>query len=175
MELANNEPLIIDVPEKLSMLRRTTEASLTLFGAVVWMIALRPIVAIILWYLGWHLAYAHMIKLEGLFNAGYFAVLGGVALSIFVGLLLFSRYNAARFGAATRRRPRGAATLDELAAFFAMDPASLQELREAGAVVVYRTARDRIELKHGKAPRIKARHEPLGEPTAPWSPLRKLY
>lgn len=103
MKTDYSDGLIIDVPEKLSKLRRAAETSATVMAAIVWLVAVRPLLAIGLWYVGWHLAYTHMIRLQGFNNLGYFALLGMIALSLFSSMFLWSRYNAARFRGKTRR------------------------------------------------------------------------
>ena len=156
------EGLIIDVPWKLSRLQRTTDGSFTVIATVVWLVALRPLIAIVLWYVGWDLAYLHMVRLEGLNNRGYFALLGLLGLVILFVMFLWSRYNALRFGGLDRRKARACVTPAEMAAFFALPVEGLERAQNATALMVTRSARVEIGIACGDGSVIVGRHDPQG-------------
>lgn len=169
--------LVIDVPEQLSRVRRAEEAGLTAFAAVLWLVALRPVLLLLLWYLGWELAYTHMVRLEGWDNRGYFAALAGVFGGL--GLLLFawSRYNTLRFRRGERRRLQRDASEAELRARLGLSAEQLRRMRAERTLLVERPQRTEVVVTCADGARFGLHHDPLGPRPrrgAPATPLPRL-
>jgi poly-beta-1,6-N-acetyl-D-glucosamine biosynthesis protein PgaD len=158
----SDDGLIIDVPEQLSRVRRAAQAGMKGVAVVLWLVALRPILLLGIWYLGWQVAYTHMVKLQGWDNREYFALLGSTAAALSLALLAWNRYNARRFRAAERRRARRVASVEELATRFELPPAAIEQLRESRHVRVERPSRTEVVLSCEEGAVFVGRHDPLG-------------
>ncbi|MBN1960651.1 MAG: poly-beta-1,6-N-acetyl-D-glucosamine biosynthesis protein PgaD [Deltaproteobacteria bacterium] len=160
--MKETDGLIIDVPYKLSHLRRSTERLLTILATIVWLVALRPLLAIGLWYVGWDLAYLHMVELEGFNNLAYFALLGALGLTITLSLFSWSRYNSYRFGGLDRRKHRGHVADEEMAAFFCLSATAMPHLQQTANITVNRTERTHIKIICNNGISVSGYHEPSG-------------
>lgn len=154
--------LIVDVPDQLSWARRTADAGLTTFAMVLWFLALRPLFLLGIWYLGWQVAYTHMVKLEGWNNPGYFAALGAVVAGISALLFVWGRYNALRFRRVERRELQRASTEAEVAARFGLAPEQIEQVRRSRDLRIERPRRTAVVVVCEDGTRFDAHHDPLG-------------
>lgn len=99
------DTLIINRPEALKKTRRRIEFSLTTIGWVVWIFLCRPLLLVVLWYLGFRFFFRHMVDLGGL--AGL-QELKYLYLSVIILIVFFVRgwnfYNKVRYGKKKRRK-----------------------------------------------------------------------
>lgn len=158
----SSEGFIVDVPEQLSWARRTTDAGLTTFAMVLWFLALRPLFLLGIWYLGWQVAYTHMVKLEGWNNGGYFAALGAVVAGLSALFFAWSRYNALRFRRAERRSLQRVASEAELPARFGLSLEQIERVRNSRELRVERPRRTEVVVICADGARFAAHHDPLG-------------
>lgn len=157
-----SEGLIVDVPEQLSWARRTTDAGLTTFAMVLWFLALRPLFLLGIWYLGWQVAFTHMVKLEGWKNPGYFGALGAAVAGLSAALFAWSRYNALRFRRAERRKRQRAPSEEELPARFGLSLEQIERVRSTRDLRIERPQRTEVVVVCADGTRLAAHHDPLG-------------
>ena len=154
--------LIIDVPQELSRLRRAEDAGLTALAAVAWLMGLRPLLLLGLWYLGGQAVYTHMVTLEGWNNRGYFAMLGTIFAGLSVLVLTWNRYNAMRFRRTERRRLQPTRSQADLPASFSLSLEEIERVRESRHLLVERPERTQVVVTCADGARMVARHDPLG-------------
>jgi poly-beta-1,6-N-acetyl-D-glucosamine biosynthesis protein PgaD len=164
--------MVIDVPEQLSRVRRAEETGLTALAAVVWLVALRPVLLLALWYLGWEVAYTHMVKLEGWNNRGWFAMLGAAFAGLSALLFAWSRYNAVRFRRTDRRTSQRLAGDGDLLSRCRISSEQLARLRESRSLRIERAARTEVVVTCADGAPFSLYHDPLGPRPAgpaPWA------
>jgi biofilm PGA synthesis protein PgaD len=154
--------MIIEVPEQLSRVRRVQDAGLTAVAAILWLVALQPLLLLGLWYLAVHVFHTHMVKLEGWKNPDFFATLGIVAAGLTASLLAWSRYNALRFRRTERRTLQPAASEEALPARFALSPGEVARLRDSRRLQIDRPQRFEVVITLPDGFRLRAHHDPLG-------------
>jgi poly-beta-1,6-N-acetyl-D-glucosamine biosynthesis protein PgaD len=159
---SNTDGLIIDVPQELSRLRRAEETGLTVLAAVAWLTGLRPLLLLVLWYLGGQAAYTHMVKLEGWNNRGYFVMLGTIFAGLSALVLAWNRYNALRFRRAERRRLQPTRSEADLPASFSLSLEEIERIRQSRHLLVERPERTQVVVTCADGERMLARHDPLG-------------
>lgn len=158
------EGLIIDVPEQMTRERRAAETGLTALAALLWLVALRPVVLLGLWYLGSQVAYAHMVKLQGWDNRDSFLSLGTTAAGLCLLMLAWSRYNALRFRRRDRRTFQRSASDREIGAHFRLPEVAIAQLRVCRRVRVERPTRVELVVTVDGGLRWTGYHDPLGVP-----------
>jgi poly-beta-1,6-N-acetyl-D-glucosamine biosynthesis protein PgaD len=154
--------LVIDVPEQLSRARRAEDAGLTALAAVLWLVALRPVLLLALWYLGWEVAYTHMVRLEGWNNGSHFGLLAGSFAGLATLLYAWRQYNAWRFRGAERRTALRAVSEPELRARLGLSAEQLQHLRESRRARIDRPRRTEVVVTCADGAQFTLHHDPLG-------------
>ena len=130
MAKKDDNPLIINRPEKLNPVRRGVEWSLTSLGWIIWAVLSRPIFVVILWFIGFEIFYKHMIKLGGLHGlADELSVYLTVIVAIFVVIKGWNLYNRVRFVNKDRRQEVKAVTERDVEEFFKMSPENFHKLQ----------------------------------------------
>jgi poly-beta-1,6-N-acetyl-D-glucosamine biosynthesis protein PgaD len=162
--------LIIDVPHKMSAFRRGSDALLTVVATIIWMFAFRPLLLLVLWYVGFRVAHLHMIELQGIDNPRFFALLALMTIGTFGVQFLWSRYNAYRFRGLDRRRTMESVSTAEMAAHYAVPPEKLERLHDCRTFRMARLARDLVEIACSDGSLVVVRHDPLGVRPAPLGP-----
>jgi poly-beta-1,6-N-acetyl-D-glucosamine biosynthesis protein PgaD len=136
VDMKTGEGLIIDRPGLVSKLKRYSEWTYNLLAWAFWLFLLRPLLILLLWYLGVRIAYHQMVFLEGFDNPAFF---GFVAASIAVILAVafaWNRYNYFRFRGVDRRKPSGPCGPEELAKYYKMSVQAVESLQMAPYVEV---------------------------------------
>jgi poly-beta-1,6-N-acetyl-D-glucosamine biosynthesis protein PgaD len=154
--------LVIDVPEQLSRARRAEDAGLTALAAVLWLVALRPVLLLALWYLGFEVAYTHMVRLEGWDNRGWFGLLAALFFGHAALLFAWRTYNARRFGQAERRTAQRGPSDAELRARLGVSPEQLERLRASRSARIERPRRTEVVVTCAEGARFTLLHDPLG-------------
>ena len=157
------EHLIIEKPTLVSKTRHYTEWTLQIMGWILWMLFIRPLVILILWYVALRFFNYHMFKLEGISNPQYFGMGAGILVAIYVGILAWSRYNAYRFRGKDKRRSSGSATPEKMAEYYKVKPEDIIDLQNSRNVDIYFLDNDIIELTSEKTSKIRALYAPQNQ------------
>ncbi|OGV41718.1 MAG: poly-beta-1,6-N-acetyl-D-glucosamine biosynthesis protein PgaD [Lentisphaerae bacterium GWF2_49_21] len=158
-----DKPLIIDRPALVSKTKYYTEWSLHILGWVAWMILIRPLIIVILWYVTLRFFKYELIDLEGMDNPEYFGIGAGVLIIIYLLMFGWSRYNAWRFKGKDRRITRGEATPDKMAEYYKVHQENILALQESSNIDFYFLKDDIIEIDDGKKTKFKALYAPLNQ------------
>ena len=137
--------VIIDRPSLQSVRQRFVYGSVTLVFWVLWIYLWLPLLALLGWPLGIHIAYTEMVIRNG------FTLLQGkltdyaIAVSWLGGsLLVWAYYNLIRFHGSQRRQLRLPVSRAEQARYFRLEPAALETWADAKRLVVHHDADGRI-------------------------------
>jgi biofilm PGA synthesis protein PgaD len=158
-----DKPLIIDSPKLMSKTRHLTEWSIQILGWIAWMIFIRPLIILVLWYVAYRFFNYQMFKLEGIENPEYFGIGAGILISIYLVMFGWSRYNAWRFRGKDRRHSRGEATPESMAEYYKVKAEDISTLQESKNIDVYFLNDDIIEIDDGKGRKIKALYAPFNQ------------
>jgi len=113
------EGLIINRPEALSAVRRSTEWGVTSIGWIVWIFFFRPVLLILLWYLGFKFFYRHMVALKGLQGLiEMWKLYFGTILIILLCIQGWSVYNKVKFRRKDRRQNVRSMSREDIEEFF---------------------------------------------------------
>lgn len=156
--------MIIEVPQRLSRLRRAGETALTALAGGAWLAIVRPVLTLVLWGLGLRVAVARSSSFAHQEPRGCLASLGLAAAAIAVLMLAWNRYHALRFRSHEPRLNPPLATCAELAAYFALTAEDVERLRESRQLEVERPKRTEVTLLCAEGTLFRARHDPLGPP-----------
>lgn len=159
----NIDNLLIESPTLVTKTRRFTEWTLQILGWILWILLIRPLVIIILWYLALRFFNFHMFKLEGMDNPKYFGIGAGVLTAIYLTMFGWSRYNAWRFRGKDKRKSRGEATPEKIAEYYKVKPEDIAALQDSRNVDVYFHGNDIIELDSEKVSKLRALYAPQNQ------------
>ena len=157
------ENLIIERPTLVSKTRHFTEWTLQIMGWILWVLLVRPLIIIILWYIAFRFFNYQMFKLEGIANPRYFSIGAGVLVLIYIGMFAWSRYNAYRFRGKDKRRSSGSATPEKMAEYYKLKPENIIDLQNSQNVDVYFLKDDVIEISSEKTSKIRALYAPQNQ------------
>jgi len=159
VDMLTGEGLIIERPALLSKLRRCSEWTCNLLAWASWLMLLRPVLILLLWYLGMRVAYHQMVFLEGFDNPEFFAYGALSVVTILAVAFAWNRYNYLRFRGVDRRKPSGTCGAQELAKYYKMPVASVESLQTAPYVEVSFGRDESVELS-GNGRKAKALYAP---------------
>ena len=126
----DQNPIIINRPEKLSSVKKIAEWSVTAFGWGLWFFFCRPLLIAFLWFLGFEAFYVHMIRLQGLRSViVFFESYVFVILTLLLVARGWSFYNQMRFGQRGKRKGAPEVKPDELDHYFNMKEGSAAKLQ----------------------------------------------
>ena len=129
--------LIIDAPSMQSLWQRFSSVIVTFVFWVVWFFIWIPLATAFAWYLGFDLIYFEMFEMDG-YKAlideiyrfiGVVSLLGG-------SLAIWAAYNYFRFRGKQRRATQAQVSSKEMAEFFGVKEAELNENKQAKLVSV---------------------------------------
>ena len=147
-----SQHLYINEPELLTGPERTRD---TVFTAVMWGVYLYlwlPIVSLFAWLLGFEAAYEVLIRAGGLEEiADILLVYGIIVLVIFDAVTGWSLGNLWRYGKFTRRSSAKGVSIEETAAYFHVDSATVKELRSIPSVSLDFDAEGRLIIERDEA------------------------
>ena len=159
VDMKTGEGLIIDRPGLISKLRRYSEWSYNLFAWIFWLFLLRPIIILILWYLGVRIAYHQMVFMEGFNNPAFF---GYGFLAVVVILLVafgWNRYNFLRFRGTDRRKHQGDCIAEDLAKYYNVPTNAVTSFQMSPYVEIAFQSDETIEVNTGSQ-KTKALYAP---------------
>jgi len=140
--------MIIDKPELKSILRKTTEGSITFILWVCWSYFIFPLINLFLWLLGIRFFYrevlsnqAYLYLLEVLQKGGFiiFVITLLIIGWIYYNYLLFKKRGE-------RRKGTKVITDKEIAAFYNIDPNTLNKFKRQSLVKVVINERSEIQF-----------------------------
>ncbi|MFA6567628.1 MAG: poly-beta-1,6-N-acetyl-D-glucosamine biosynthesis protein PgaD [Victivallales bacterium] len=155
--------LIIESPTLVSKTRRFTEWTLHIMGWILWILLIRPLIIVTLWYAALYFFNYHMFKLEGIDNPEYFGIGAAVLATIYLGMFGWSRYNAWRFRGKDKRKSSGVATPEKMAEYYKVKPENITCLQDSKNVDVYFPGNDIIEIDSEKVSKLKALYAPQNQ------------
>ncbi|HCE46881.1 MAG TPA: poly-beta-1,6-N-acetyl-D-glucosamine biosynthesis protein PgaD [Lentisphaeria bacterium] len=158
-----DKPLILDSPRLVSKTQYYTEWGINILGWIAWMIFIRPLIILVLWYVAYRFFNYQMFQLEGIENPEYFGIGACVLIGIYLTMLGWSRYNAWRFRGKDRRTSRGEATPGCIAEYYKVRPEDISTLQKSKNIDVYFLEDDIIEIDDGKGIRVKALYAPMNQ------------
>ncbi len=158
-----DKPIIIERPSLVSKTRHYTEWTIHIIGWILWMLLIRPLIILLLWYLTYRFFKYEMFTLEGIDNPIYFGIGAGILVSIYLIMFVWSRYNAWRFKGKDRRKSRGDATPEAIAEFYKMKTEDISALQSSSKIDIYFLDNELIEIDNGRENRIKALYAPLNQ------------
>ena len=165
VDMKTGEGLIIDRPGLVSRLMRCSEWSYNLLAWAFWLFLLRPLIILVLWYLGVRVAYHQMVFLEGFNNPAFFGYGAGSVFLILLVAFAWNRYNFMRFRGIDRRKSQGDCSVEDMAKYFKISPEDVNSFQMAPSVEVAFAADESIEVDTGVkktkalyAPQNLARH-----------------
>ena len=130
--------LIIERPEAITGLRHGAEVSIITIGWLVWFVILRPLLLILLWYIGVRAFSRHMLYLKGwqtLEERSIIYIL--VVLGIYLVVRGWNVYNFRRFGKRNHRTDVRNVTEAELGRFFSLPAGSVEKIQSWNEVSVF--------------------------------------
>ena len=136
---------IIDRPSLQTARQRIVYGSVTLVFWVLWIYLWLPIIALIGWGLGFHLAYEEMVIKHG-FDALKAMLSTYMIVVAYLGgsLLAWAYYNFVRFHGVVRRLQRDPVTSAEESRYYHIEPAVLSAWTGARRLVMHHDAEGRI-------------------------------
>ncbi len=156
--------MIIDRRDIVSKTRGWTEWTLNAAGWVLWIFLVRPLVLLAIWYVAYRFFKYHMFTLEGIENPEFFGIGAGTVMLIFLSMLVWSRYNAWRFGGLDRRKSRGEANAEELARYYKMSPEDAGRIRQSRLIEAHFDKGESVRLKlDGGGEEIEILYAPLNQ------------
>jgi len=131
------DSLIINRPEALNATRRRIEFSLTTIGWAVWIFLCRPLLLIILWFLGFRFFFRHMVDLGGLVGLHELKLfyISGVIVIIFL-IRGWNFYNKVRYGKKTRRKAVRGVSDRRLEEYFKLPLGGAQKLQNMSEIKI---------------------------------------
>ncbi len=131
------DSLIINRPEALNATRRRIEFSLTTIGWAVWIFLCRPLLLVVLWYLGFRFFFRHMVDLGGLVGLQELKLfyLSGIIVIIFL-IRGWNFYNKVRYGKKTRRKSAPPVSTGQIEQYFKLPQGRAQQLQDMNEIKV---------------------------------------
>ena len=137
--------IVIDRPSLQTTRQRIIYGSVTLVFWALWIYLWLPIVALLGWGLGFHLAYEEMVVKHG-FDAlkGMLSTYGVVVAYLGGSLLVWAYYNFLRFHGIERRLRRIPITSADQSRYYDIEPTVLSGWTAARRLVVHHDTAGRI-------------------------------
>lgn len=160
VNLETGEGLIIERTDVFSKLRQFSSWTYNIAAWTVWIILMRPLIVIFMWYLGVKIAQFQMIEMEGIRNVGFFAWATGGVTCIFLMMLAWNRYNVFLFRGKERRKPLPDCTDADFAKYYKISWSDVETLKNAN-VDIYFPGDETVILDCGEYGKIEALYAPL--------------
>ncbi len=132
MKETSRQSLIIESPSLQTLRQRYAYAVLTLFFWVFWFYLWIPVISLVAWLLGIESFYDQMVVKAGL--EALQELLGlytTVIMALGFSLTGWALYNQIRFRGRERRKGQSPVDTEEVARFFAIEPAMVERLQAA--------------------------------------------
>ena len=155
-----DKTIIIDRPKLVTKTRQFTEMSIAIACWILWFFLLRPLIILLVWFLGYMFAYRHMIELGGIENVRFFAYQVVVLLGIFSAIYTWNRYNVLRFRGRERRKFTGDATDKGMGDFFCVSKEEVEQLKNCRNVAISFYENRKVELESSGIDKITAKYDP---------------
>lgn len=141
-----DEGIIVDRPNLVTKTRRFTELTISVASWILWFLAMRPVMLLLMWLAGWRFFYVHMLGKGGIRNPVYFGVGLMCIFGILALIIIWNRYDKFRYGGKYKGRSKGLAEDAYMAAFYRMRPEDVRRIKRAQRLDVYFTDNHQIEL-----------------------------
>ena len=142
------DDLIITRPQAISSMRKGTEMTATVAGWFVWAVLCRPLILVVLWFLGVEIFYEHMIRLKGIFSlADSVIIYYVVVLAFYLIIRGWNSYNAWKFKGKDRRVKNVSVSDADLERLFKLQPRTLKKIRSCKDVTIDVQSDDRLIFK----------------------------
>lgn len=160
INMETGEGLIIERTDVFSKIRQYSTWTYNIAAWAVWLILMRPLILIFLWYLGFKIAHFQMIEMEGFRNLSFFMYAMLAVFCIFLVMLAWNRYNVFLFRGKERRKPLPDCTDADFAAYYKMTQNDVETLKNSN-VDIYFLQDETVILDCGENRKIKALYAPL--------------
>ncbi len=155
--------MIIDRRDIVSKTRAWTEWTLNAAGWALWIFLVRHLVLLAIWYVAYRFFKYHMFTLEGIENTEFFGIGAGAAMIIFLSMIVWSRYNAWRFGGLDRRKSRGEARIEDIARYYKISPEDTARVHQSRLIEAHFDKHEKVRLKLDEGEEIEILYAPLDQ------------
>ncbi|OGV48666.1 MAG: poly-beta-1,6-N-acetyl-D-glucosamine biosynthesis protein PgaD [Lentisphaerae bacterium GWF2_44_16] len=160
INIETGEGLIIERTDIFSKVRQYSSWTYNVAAWAIWLMLMRPLIVIFLWYLGFKIARFQMIELEGFRNLHFFMYALLAVSCIFLAMLTWNRYNVFLFRGKERRKPLPDCTDADFAAYYKITQSDVEILKNSN-VDIYFSEDETIIFGCGENKNIKALYAPL--------------